>query len=223
MTPTPGPLAERVPTPPDRLTRTVNRAVAWVARHWLLLFSVFLILYLVIPISAPILMQTGHQGLARAIYSLYRLLCHELPERSYFLFGPQHVYSLPELTAAGVLPGPTLFDRPLYLGDAQHGYKIALCQRDLAIYGSLLLGGWLFGFLRNRRAALSRLTIKTYLIFVAPIAVDGFSQLFGWRESNYLLRTATGAIFGLASVWLAYPHIEDAMRDALRDLTVQTP
>jgi len=61
------------------------------------------------------------------------------------------------------------------------------------------------------------------LIFVAPIALDGFSQLFGLRESNYLLRTATGAIFGLASVWLAYPHIEDAMRDALRDLTVQTP
>ena len=67
------------------------------------------------------------------------------------------------------------------------------------------------------------MTIKTYLIFVAPIALDGFTQLFGWRESNYVLRTATGAIFGLASAGLAYPNIEDAMRDALRGLTVQAP
>jgi len=220
---TPGPLAERVPAPSDRFTQVVNRMVAWVARHWLLLFSVFLILYLAIPISAPILMHSGHERLGRLIYSLYRLLCHELPERSYFLFGPQHVYSLSELTAAGVLPGPGIFERPLYLGDVQHGYKIALCQRDLAIYGSLLLGGWLFGLLRNRRLTLPRLTIKTYLIFVAPIALDGFTQLFGWRESNYVLRTATGAIFGLASAGLAYPNIEDAMRDALRGLTVQAP
>jgi uncharacterized membrane protein len=48
--------------------------------------------------------------------------------------------------------------------------------------------------------------------------VDGLTQLFGWRESNYLLRTATGALFGLASTWLAYPNIQDAMADALQSL-----
>ncbi|MGB4802451.1 MAG: DUF2085 domain-containing protein, partial [Anaerolineae bacterium] len=90
-------------------------------------------------------------------------------------------------------------------------------QRDLAIYGSVLLGGWVFGLLRGR-VVLPRLTIKTYLIFLAPIAVDGLTQLFGWRESNYLLRTATGALFGLASAWLAYPNIQDAMADALQSL-----
>ncbi|MFZ1474970.1 MAG: DUF2085 domain-containing protein [Anaerolineae bacterium] len=214
---TPGPLADRVPAPPDRLTRAVNGMVAWIARHWLLLFSVLLILYLAVPVAAPILMQSGHERSARLIYAFYRLLCHELPERSYFLFGPQPLYSLSELTAAGVLPGPSILERPLYLGDMQFGYKIALCQRDLAIYGSVLLGGWVFGLLRGR-AGLPRLTIKTYLIFLAPIAVDGFTQLFGWRESNYLLRTATGALFGLASAWLAYPNIQDAMADALQSL-----
>lgn len=220
--PTPGPLADRVPAPPDRLTRTVNGLVAWVARHWLLIFSALLILYLAVPIAAPILMQSGHERSARLIYAFYRLLCHELPERSYFLFGPQPLYSLPELTAAGVLPGLSILERPLYLGDAQHGYKIALCQRDLAIYGSLLLAGWAFGLLRSR-AGLPRLTIKTYLLFLAPIAVDGVSQLVGLRESNYILRTVTGAIFGTASAWLAYPHIQDAMADALRSLDAAAP
>jgi uncharacterized membrane protein len=47
------------------------------------------------------------------------------------------------------------------------------------------------------------------------MAVDGFTQLFGWRQSDWFLRTATGALFGMASVWLAYPYIEDAMQDLI--------
>ncbi len=220
MTSAPGSLSDRVPPPPDRLTRAIEGMVRWVASHWLLLFSLLLILYLLVPLSAPILMVNGHEGAARAIYAFYRLLCHELPERSYFLYGPKPVYSLAELTAANVLPGLSVLQRPLYLGDAQHGYKIALCQRDLAIYGSLLVGGWVFGLLRARRT-LPKLPIRAYLLLLAPIAIDGLSQLVGLRESNYLLRSITGIIFGLGSVWLAYPHIEESMCDALRSLAAQ--
>jgi uncharacterized membrane protein len=48
------------------------------------------------------------------------------------------------------------------------------------------------------------------------MAIDGITQLFGLRESNWQLRTITGALFGLASVWLAYPYLEEGMRD-IRD------
>ena len=40
------------------------------------------------------------------------------------------------------------------------------------------------------------------------MAMDGFTQLFGWRESSAELRTLTGALFGAASVWLIYPRID---------------
>ena len=52
------------------------------------------------------------------------------------------------------------------------------------------------------------------------MAIDGFTQLFGWRESTPELRTLTGALFGLASVWLIYPRI-DAMFE--RDLGPARP
>jgi uncharacterized membrane protein len=45
------------------------------------------------------------------------------------------------------------------------------------------------------------------------MAVDGFTQLFGWRESDWLLRTITGCLFGMATVWLAYPYVQEAMDD----------
>jgi hypothetical protein len=31
------------------------------------------------------------------------------------------------------------------------------------------------------------------------------------RESTPILRTATGLLFGLANVWLAYPYVEESM------------
>ena len=55
------------------------------------------------------------------------------------------------------------------------------------------------------------------MLFLIPIAIDGGTQLIGWRESNWFLRTVTGALFGFASVWLAYPYVEDAMADVMAE------
>ena len=109
--------------------------------------------------------------------------------------------------------GLGLFQRRAFRGNEVNGYKIAICQRDVAIYGSVVMAGLLFGLLRRRVRAPS---LKVYLLFLIPMALDGFSQLFGLRESNWWLRTATGALFGGASVWLAYPYLEAAMRDVIR-------
>lgn len=205
-------LAERVPRPPDRVSSAIDRMVHWLARHWLAVFSVALFLYVAIPTSAPILMQLGATGPARVIYAMYRGLCHELPERSYFLFGPQATYSLAQLEADNVLPGGTVLQRPQYVGDHDHGYKIALCQRDLAIYGSMLVVGLLYGVMRRRRP-IKPIKLAVFALFLIPIAVDGLSQLPGWRESNWVLRTVTGTLFGIGLVWLAYPHVQAAMND----------
>jgi len=63
------------------------------------------------------------------------------------------------------------------------------------------------------------------LIGMGPIGLDGFSQLFSqiewswlasilpYRESTPFLRVFTGALFGFATAWFAYPAIDESMAE----------
>ena len=201
----------QTPSPgPDRAAAFGDRLVLGIARHWVAVFSLALALYVGLPFLAPALMQVGLTGPARLIYLIYSPACHQLPDRSYFLFGEQPVYTLEELESAAVLPGSGLLERRRFIGDETLGWKVALCERDVAIYGSMLLAGMLFALLRGR---VGRLPLPVFVLFVIPIAVDGLSQLFGLRTSNWWLRTLTGALFGVGVVWLVYPYIQESMDD----------
>ncbi len=92
------------------------------------------------------------------------------------------------------------------------GYQLAMDQRMVAIYAATLAAGLIFAPVRDR---VRPLRWRTYFLLILPIAIDGLTQLFGWRHSNWELRTTTGALFGMATVWLAYPHIERALRSPL--------
>jgi uncharacterized membrane protein len=213
-----------------RIAGAVDRVAAGLARHWLAVFNTIVAVFVFVPFLAPVLMHLGSTttcapctAAGRLIYLVYSPFCHQLPERSYFLFGPQKTYGLNELEARGVLPaGLNILQRQFlrYQGAPDLGYKVALCERDTAIFGSLLLGGLLFGLARSilhrRGREVPRLPVWAYLLALAPIAIDGVTQLIGLRESNWVLRTLTGAIFGLATVWLAYPYVQEAMADVLR-------
>ncbi|MEZ4766935.1 MAG: DUF2085 domain-containing protein [Caldilineales bacterium] len=196
----------------SRAVRFGDRIVLLIARHWLAIANLALFTFIMLPFMAPILMRAGMTGAARVIYTVYVPTCHQLPDRSYFLFGDKTVYTLGELETAGVLPGTSLLERRRYIGDETLGYKVAICERDIAIYGSMVLGGLVFGLLRKRRR-IPKLPIGIYLLFLVPIALDGFTQLFGLRTSNWFLRTVTGALFGLATIWLAYPYVQESMDD----------
>lgn len=198
---------------PSAVARVADGIVLGIARHWLLLINLAVGIYLFLPLAAPVLVNAGYERPARVIYSLYSFACHQLPERSYFLFGEEPLYSLSTLEANGVQPGGNLFERRVFTGNPTVGYKTALCQRDIAIYGTVLLGGLFFGLVRRRVRAPG---VKVYMLFLIPIALDGFTQLFGLRMSNWWLRTATGALFGGASVWLAYPYLEEAMNGVIQ-------
>jgi uncharacterized membrane protein len=211
------------------LAGAIDRLVAWIARHWLAIFSSIIELFVAMPFLAPVLMHLGStagcepcRAVGRLIYIVYSPTCHQLPERSYFLFGPQRTYTVSELEAAGAIPaGLNILQREIlrFAGTPELGYKVALCERDLAIFGSLLLGGLAFGLARSRLRRRGRevppLPVWAYVAALAPMVIDGGTQLFGLRESNWLLRTITGALFGFATVWLAYPYIQSAMADAL--------
>jgi uncharacterized membrane protein len=83
---------------------------------------------------------------------------------------------------------------------------MAFCERDLAIYLGLLLVGLVY----VRRRGLRPMGFVAYGVVILPMAVDGFTQLFGWRESTWQLRVVTGLLFGLASAWLVLPRLDSA-------------
>lgn len=92
------------------------------------------------------------------------------------------------------------------------GYQCCLCARCLSIYCALLLGGLLLARFRQDPRFARPLSWKLWLLAMVPMALDGGTQLFGWRESNAGLRILTGVIFGLATAWFMLPQIEAAAR-----------
>ncbi len=191
-----------------RITAILNRLVHAFAKHWLLAANMFIAASVALPVLAPALMATGHESAGRAIYTLFGPFCHQLPERSFFLFGSQLTYSLEELE---LLIGP---DVPLrYIGQLALGFKMALCQRDMALYLAMLISGLAFGFLRKW---LRPLPFRFFVLLSVPIALDGLGQLLALWESTWWSRVISGALFGMACVWLVYPYVESGMRDVLR-------
>jgi uncharacterized membrane protein len=88
------------------------------------------------------------------------------------------------------------------------GYQLALCARNLAIYGSLFVGSLAY---RSVRAWLPPPDWRLWAVTLLPMAWDGGTQLFGWRESTWELRTLTGVIFGMGICWFVLPRIERAV------------
>jgi uncharacterized membrane protein len=84
-------------------------------------------------------------------------------------------------------------------------YQMAFCERDTAIYTSMALSGVLWGRFHRR---VPYLHWSIFLLLATPIALDGFTQLFGLRESTWQLRTITGMAFGLGCVWFGFPLLD---------------
>jgi uncharacterized membrane protein len=171
-----------------------------IQRHWLLATNAVVAVFVGLPFLAPVLLALGFDGPATGIYAAYQLVCHQWAFRSYFLFGPHPEYG-PETLSA--LVGPTAMYG--FVGSPDLGYKVAFCERDVAIYLAVLVAGLAYAHYRDR---LPSLGLAGYGLLILPMALDGFTQLFGWRESTVELRTVTGALFGVASVWLIYPRID---------------
>jgi uncharacterized membrane protein len=145
-------------------------------------------------------MRLGYPQLAHPIYWLYQAVCHQWPFRTFFLFGPQPTYASDQIAA---LVGPD--ELWTLVGTPELGFKMAFCERDLAIVAAGLLMGLMYTRVRGR---LAPPTILFYLALLLPIMMDGFTQLVGLRESTWEYRLATGAIAGAATVWLVFPYLD---------------
>ena len=173
----------------------IDRSVHWFSRHWLAVFNVVLLIYVGLPILAPVFMQAGLVAPARVIYTIYSPMCHQMTQRSFFLFGEQVAYpreiagtnmtpieayigEIPEFEGVSPDNWPAFFTAARrFIGNEQMGYKIALCERDIGIYGFVLIGGLIYGLIRSRVNVKPLPLVLFLIIGMGPIALDGFSQL----------------------------------------------
>lgn len=211
----------------------------WFARHYLAIFSLILILYAGIPFLAPVLMKIGATGPANVIYRGYGIVCHQLAYRSFFLFGEQVAYprsaaGVPGLLTWGEASGisednqaQSLVQARQFVGSDLLGFKVALCQRDLAIYLSILLFIFLFSLTRRQLRSLHWLV--WIILGLVPVGIDGLSQLLSqppfnflpFRESTPVLRLITGGLFGFMTAWFGIPMVEETMSEANRILAAK--
>ena len=86
------------------------------------------------------------------------------------------------------------------------GVPMPICARCTGIYVGMLAGAAAAMILLGRRWAM-RLRERTVriiaLVAIAPLAIDGLTQLTGLRESTNPLRVVTGLIAGFAfGLWI---------------------
>lgn len=214
----------------------------WFSRRYMLVFTLIIFFYVGLPVLAPVLMKAGARTPANIIYKMYSPLCHQFGFRSFFLFGEQPYYPLSETgitgeetglldfeTATGITHlhdanSPTRWDARAYQGNEKVGYKMALCERDMGIYGGMLLFAIIFWVTGHRIPPLH--WALWLLIGLGPVGLDGFSQIISqfefssfatilpYRESTPFLRTFTGFLFGFSTAWFGFPYVEESMREA---------
>lgn len=212
-----------------------DKVSLWLSKAYIWLMILFLGIYTGLPFLAPVLLKYGINTPAKIIYTIYKPLCHQLAFRSWFLFGEQAFYPREKANLEYIqsfedvmgIDQINIREAQRFTGSESLGYKVALCQRDIAIYGSMFLFGLIFVLLKRKVRP-----IKWYywVIFaILPVGFDGVSQLPGlisnlpeWipaRESNPYLRTITGGMFGFFTAWYFFPLIEESMNETRMVLT----
>lgn len=210
----------------------------WVTDHWVWGVCVILGIYVGLPWLAPIFMKIGWTGTGNLIYMLYSTQCHQLPERSFFLFGPKLMIPLSDIQAAWENTNNPLILRK-FIGNPEMGWKVAWSDRMVYMYTSIILFA-IFIF-APRRKTLKPLPWWGFFLLLLPMAVDGVTHFLsdfsgignGFRDSNLWLSTLTnhalpasfyagdafgsfnswmrlitGILFGLGVVLFLFPHIQ---------------
>ncbi|HLE74167.1 MAG TPA: DUF2085 domain-containing protein [Anaerolineales bacterium] len=226
---------------------TINRSkpksrglAAAFARNWFAVFSILYGAFVFLPLLAPVFMKFGLNMWGSAIYSAYSFVCHQLPQRSFFLFGAQPSYSLAAIQAAWRDTTDPMILRQ-FIGNSDLGWKMAWSDRMFSMYGGVLFFAWIWYPIRKR---IPRLPLWGLVLLAIPMLLDGGSHLIsdlagigqGFRDTNVWLaqltrsafpqnlyagdalgsfnswvRLITGGLFSLGLVWFAFPEIEEAV------------
>jgi len=206
----------------SRLSRRINY---WFENHWLLTFNTGWGIFVTLPWLAPIFMALNLPALSRAVYFIYNFFCHQLPERSWFLFGPQFSYGQLQI-AEGL--NVTLLDisnelvRRQIIGTPALGWKVAWSDRMVSMYTSIFLFGLLYALLRQWGFRFKPIAWWVFLLFVVPMALDGTTHLINdalrldFRQTNTWAMVLTGNIF---PTWFYIDDMFGSLNSMLRLVT----
>lgn len=219
------------------ITTALDQTAGWLGHYWLPLFLAIWGIFNLLPWLAPLFMNLGWHSLGEAIYLIYAPLCHQLPQRSYFLFGPQLSYGLAEIQAAWQMTDNLLLLRQ-FVGSPEMGWKVAWSDRMVSLYTGIWLWVALYWPLRGR---VKQLPLWGFVLLALPMLLDGGSHAVsdfagigaGFRYHNDWLaaltnqafpaafyagdaigsfnawmRLLTGLLFSLGAVWFAFPYLE---------------
>ncbi|NOT03160.1 MAG: DUF2085 domain-containing protein [Anaerolineales bacterium] len=211
----------------------------WLSIHWFQIFLTVYGMWVFVPFLAPFFMHIGWDRAGKAIYFIYSFFCHQLPERSFFLFGQKSMYSLVEIkTAWQDTINPMILRQ--FIGNENMGWKIAWSDRMISFYTSI----WLFAVAWSPlRRKIKPLPWWGFALLLLPIALDGITHTIsdfagigqGFRDTNQwlilltnnslpatlyagdapgsfnsLTRLITGLLAGLGIVWLVFPSMEES-------------
>jgi hypothetical protein len=190
---------------------------------------IFLIIYLLVSIFAAIALKLGWDDIGDTIHKIYRIFCHQRIERSPLLFGsdPQIFYTSEELKALGAIPEynphvPVIFSNEVfgypYTGNANVGFKTALCIRDLALYvGMIALGSFYFAriYIKDTLTKFNwRIAVILMMPMVLDVGIQIIAQVFSWDfiSDEYIgsisKRIVTGLLFGIGFGMIVFPNLK---------------
>jgi len=221
---------------------TSQSSGTWFASHW---FEMFLLIYgiwVLLPFLAPVLMNVGFSSAGKILYFFYSFFCHQLPERSIFLFGQKAMYSLGEIQAAWQNTNDPMVLRQ-FLGNETMGWKIAWSDRMISFYTSVWLFALIFAAFRQK---IKPIPWRGFALTLLPIILDGGTHMLsdfagighGFRDTNQWLafltnnalsasfyagdalgsfnswmRLVTGLLAGLGIVWFVFPYVFSVERE----------
>src|SRR5256885_17237905 len=93
-----------------------------------------------------------------------------------------------------------------------YGHQLGLCARNFSIYTSMFIASLIFVLTRKRMPGLPW---WLWIFMLLPMVWDGTTQMFGWRESTWVLRIVTGTLFGLGNIWFVLPLIQKSLVETL--------
>jgi uncharacterized membrane protein len=187
----------------ERTASWADKIVFGFMRYWLIFILAASLLFVLVPFAAPAAMYAGWEGLGVLIYKLYAVTCHQLPQRSWFLFGDKLTYTLDEI--GQVYPYTDALRLRSFYGTPEMGWKVAWSDRMISFYFMVPVFGLVYAFWHRLHRSPNPISYRLLLLLLLPLMIDGFTHMFsdliygvsggGFRDTNAWLAFITGNAF----------------------------
>lgn len=215
-----------------------EKVIYFLIQNWIWVFTIIWSILVGLPFLAPVFMKIGMIKSANIIYSMYSFLCHQLPQRSFFLFGKESMYSLEIINQVYENTLNPIILRK-FIGNPELGWKVAWSDRMVSMYSMLLPVAWFWYIFKKR---IKDLPVFAFIIFLLPMGIDAISHFIsdfagigqGFRDSNFWLasltnfqfptsfyigdalgsfnswmRILTGVLFAIGGIWFSFPVLDE--------------